>query len=121
MDCVLGTVESNLDGIGMKNEAFILERDDGKKCGILWMGESKDQYTCDDTGYLLGIFVEEELRGIGLGKALLQAAEEWCHEKGFLSMTLNVGAWNKSARSIYDKNGFYERSTVMRKDLHPKR
>jgi len=119
IDGILGAVETNLDGIGMKNEAFILKREDGRMCGILWLGESKDQYTCDDTGYLLGIYVEEELRGFGLGRALLQAAEQWCGERGFLSLTLNVGSMNKDARTLYEGNGFCERSAVMRKDLLP--
>jgi len=120
VDCILGAVDANLDGIGMKNEAFVLKRSDGKRCGILWMGESKDQYTCDDTGYVLGIYVEEEIRGAGIGKALLQAAEQWCLDKGFLSVTLNVGSMNMDARTLYDADGFYERSTVMRKDLPPR-
>jgi len=117
IDCILGAVAPNLDGIGMKNEAFILKRDNGERCGMLWMGESKDQYTCDDTGYVLGIYVEEGMRGTGLGRALLQAAEQWCAERGFLSVTLNVGSMNKDARKLYDSCGFRERSTVMRKDL----
>ena len=110
-------MKANIGGAGMKNEPFVLRRNDGKRCGILWMGESKDQYTCDDTGYILGIYVEEESRGSGLGKELMRSAERWCSEKGFLSVTLNVGAWNKSARDLYESAGFSERSAVMRKDI----
>ena len=114
---ILDTVKANLGGAGMRNEPFILRRDDGKRCGALWMGESKDQYTCDDTGYILGIYVEEELRGAGLGTELMRSAERWCSERGLLSVTLNVGAWNKGARELYESAGFSERSAVMRKEI----
>jgi GNAT superfamily N-acetyltransferase len=116
IDIILGTVEANLD-VGIRNEAFVLRCGDGRRCGVLWMGESKDQYTCDDTGYILSIYIEEGMRGIGLGKALMLAAEQWCRDRGFLSVTLNVGALNRGARAFYDDAGFYERSSVMRKDL----
>ena len=118
IDGILSIVTANLRGEGeLKNEAFVLKRKGGKRCGMLWMGESKDQYTCDDTGYIIGIYVDEELRGLGLGKALMDAAEQWCAGKGFMSVTLNVGLWNKGARDLYESVGFRERSTVMRKDL----
>ena len=116
IDLIADTFMTNLDG-GMKTEAFVLETDSGDKAGLLWMGESRDQYTCDTTGYVLGIYVEKELRGKGLGRFLMKAAEEWCRQKGFLSITLNVGAVNQSARSFYDSLDFNERSIVMRKDL----
>ena len=116
IDLIGETISSNLDG-KMKTEAFILKTDSGKNAGILWMGESRDQYTCDTTGYVLGVFVEEELRGKGLGRFLMAEAEDWCRQKGLLSITLNVSPHNRSARGLYDNMGFFERSTVMRKDI----
>ena len=114
-DTILGIMETDLTVGG--NEAFVLETDKKTKAGILWMGPSRDQYTCDTTGYILGIFLEEGFRGRGLGKTLMSAAEEWCRRRGFLSVTLNVGSGNENARMFYDHSGFMERSTVMRKDL----
>jgi Acetyltransferases len=114
MDILLSFVTVSLDD--PRNEVFVLKRSDDCRAGMLWMCSSKDQYTCDDTGYIMGIFVEPELRGNGLGKALLKAAEEWCSEKGLVSMTLNVSPLN-DALGLYEKCGFRERSIVMRKDL----
>ena len=114
MDILLGFVAAALDD--PMNEIFVLKRSDGRRSGMLWMCRSKDQYTCDDTGYIMGIFVEPELRGKGLGRALLKAGEGWCSEKGLMSMTLNVSPLN-DALEMYKKCGFRERSVVMRKDL----
>jgi len=114
MDILLSFVTAALDD--PKNEIFVLKRSDGHRSGMLWMCRSKDQYTCDDTGYIMGIFVEPELRGNGLGKALVKAAEDWCSDKGLMSVTLNVSPLN-DALAMYEKCGFRERSVVMRKDL----
>lgn len=101
----------------MSDEVFILRDEYGINLGMLWMGVSKDEFTCDDTGYLLGIYVEKGLRGRGFGKALMDSAEEWCRKKGFLSLTLNVGAANTKALALYDSLGYTPRTTVLRKNL----
>jgi len=115
IDLILNGVQNKLSE--SDNEAFVLEDKDENKAGVLWLGGHKDQYTSDDTGYVLGIYIEEELRRKGLGRTLIEVAEEWCRQKGFLSLTLNVGALNTSARQFYDSLGFTERSVVMRKPL----
>jgi GNAT superfamily N-acetyltransferase len=115
MDDILSVTSIAMDGGLMRSELFVLEGHGKKRAGMLWMGISRDQFTCEDTGYLLGIFVNEGLRGMGLGKALMGCAEDWCIGKGLLSMTLNVGSTNTSATSIYGHLGFGERSTVMRR------
>ena len=109
LDITLITIEEEM----MRSEAFILENENKENAGMLWMGISRDQFTCEVTGYLLGLFVIEELRGKGLGKALMGTAEEWCGEKGLPSMTLNVGSANTAAKGFYGHLGFGERSAVM--------
>ncbi|MCL1905137.1 MAG: GNAT family N-acetyltransferase [Methanomassiliicoccaceae archaeon] len=126
MDDILGITAMAANGELIRSEMFILEpcdrsdRDPGamkESAGILWMGMSRDQFTCEDTGYLLGVFLEEELRGRGLGRSLMECAEEWCLKNGLFSMTLNVGSPNTDAEEIYRHLGFSERSTVMKKRL----
>ncbi|MDR0791576.1 MAG: GNAT family N-acetyltransferase [Methanomassiliicoccaceae archaeon] len=115
MDDILNVTSIAMDGGMMRSELFVLEDHHGSREGMLWMGISRDQFTCEETGYLLGVFVNEELRGKGLGKALMGCAGDWCVEKGLLSMTLNVGFSNRAAMSMYGHLGFEERSTVMRR------
>jgi len=115
MNDILGVTAIAIDGGMMRSELFILCDGKNERKGILWMGMSRDQFTCEDTGYLLGLFVSPELRGKGLGKALIRCAEEWCRVKDLTLLTLNVGSTNSAVKRIYDKLGFEERSTVMRK------
>lgn len=117
VDQTLNIVNSYMDSIISRNTAYVLERKDGHKAGMIWLEISRDQFTCDDTGYMLGLYVEEEHRNNGLGKALIQAAEDWCGERGLLSLTLNVGFHNSMAHDLYEKLGFRTRSVVLRKDL----
>lgn len=102
---------------GMENELYILKDDMGVRAGLLWMGVSRDQFTCDGTGYILQIYVERRLRRRGLGKALMRSAEEWCREKGLFSVTLNVGSVNETAYGLYRSAGLRPRTVVMHKRL----
>ena len=116
IDDILQIVSDNMSEGKMENEAFVLKHDDDY-AGMLWMGVSKDQYTCDDIGYLLGLFVEESLRRKGLGRDLVRSAEEWCRSKGLLSMSLNVGSVNSNALALYESMGYKSQSIVMRRFL----
>ena len=116
IDDILQIVSDNISEGKMENEVFVLRSDDDHT-GMLWMGVSKDQYTCDDTGYLLGLFVEERLRGKGFGKELVRSAESWCKEKHLISMTLNVGSVNSGALALYESMGYKCQSIVMRRFL----
>jgi ribosomal protein S18 acetylase RimI-like enzyme len=115
MNDILNVTSIAIDGDMMRSEMFILHDDTNERAGILWMGISSDQFTCEDTGHLLGLFVNAELRKKGIGKALIGCAEEWCKKKSLMSLTLNVGSSNTLVKDIYDHLGFEERSTVMRK------
>ena len=81
------------------------------------MGVSRDQYTAEETGYLLGIYVSEELRGRGIGRELVSAAESWCVDKGLYTMQLDVSPCNEPAYSLYGSSGYTVRSAVMTKTL----
>ena len=116
IDDILQIVSDDMDSGKMENEVFKLIRGD-ENVGMLWMGVSKDQYTCDDTGYLLGIYVREDLRRKGLGKELVRSAETWCRSKFLVSMTLNVGANNVPAMHLYKGSGYSDQSIVMRRML----
>lgn len=114
---ILGITSANLESGSMDNESFVLLDDGEKKIGMLWMGKTKDQFTCDDIGYLLGIFIEKRLRGRGLGRSLLESAEIWCKNKGLVSMTMNVGSVNERAIALYESSGYAPQTIVMKRQL----
>ena len=116
IDDILGIVRNNISEGRMDSEVFKLVSD-GDYCGMLWMGISRDEFNCDETGYLMGIHVKKELRGRGFGKALMRSAEIWCRSNSLLSMALNVGSVNQAAIGLYRSMGYSDRSIVMRRIL----
>jgi GNAT superfamily N-acetyltransferase len=44
----------------------------------------------------------------GLGRALIDAAEDWAREHQLENLTLHTGAYNTSARAFYAAQGFDE-------------
>ena len=115
-DTTVAVAVDSLSSRRMRDEAFILTDGTGNR-GMLWMGVSRDQYTTEETGYLLGIYVSEELRGRGIGRELITAAESWCLDKGLYTMQLDVSPFNEPAYSLYGSSGYTVRSAVMTKTL----
>jgi ribosomal protein S18 acetylase RimI-like enzyme len=55
--------------------------------------------------YVQGLAVDEDLRGQGIGSALMDAMEQRARELGSKRLILNVGAKNEVARRLYDRRG----------------
>lgn len=53
-----------------------------------------------------GMWVAPEARGAGVGRALLDAAVAWAHERGAARVALWVNAENESAMRLYERAGF---------------
>lgn len=68
--------------------AFVAVRPDGKLGGFIEAGLRTYAEGCNTSpvGYLEGWFVDEDLRGQGLGGRLVRAAEDWAREQGMKEM-----------------------------------
>ncbi len=113
------TVAAALDSLSnrrMGDDVYVLTDGEDRK-GMLWMGVSRDQYTAEPVGYLLGIFVSPELRGRGIGKELIGCAESWCADRGLVTMQISVGERNGAASRLYASAGYGPRSMVLTKTL----
>ena len=60
----------------------------------------------EPSAHLEAIAVGEEAEGIGVGQALLTAAEDEARAKGAKTITLHVFAVNTRARNFYEKSGY---------------
>ena len=58
------------------------------------------------SGHLEAIAVAPEAEGMGVGGALLDAAEAEAERRGAQTMTLHVYATNERARAIYERRGY---------------
>ena len=56
----------------------------------------------------LGMLVDREWRGCGVGSALLQATIDWARHQGLHKLCLEVFAHNTAAIALYRKCGFAE-------------
>jgi ribosomal protein S18 acetylase RimI-like enzyme len=59
--------------------------------------------------YLQELYVAPELRGRGIGRALLEATIEVARERGADGIDLNTGETDTAARALYESMGFTNR------------
>lgn len=81
--------------------------------GALWVFVSAER----GDAFIYDIAVDEEHRGRGLGRALLEAAEQWSRERGLSSVSLHVFGANEVARRLYESSGYEVTDLSMRKLL----
>ncbi len=70
-------------------------------------------------GYISVLFVREELRGRGIGRALLLEAERLTRERGLDHMLLGVLNGNRVAERAYARFGFRTYATDLIKPVGP--
>ena len=76
-----------------------------------------DGLASDTYGYLTYAFVREAHRGSGAGRALLDAAETWCHSRGATRIELDVFSENELGIGFWTASGFRPLSLTMTKAL----
>jgi ribosomal protein S18 acetylase RimI-like enzyme len=97
------------------NHLFIInDRESGHQIGVIWI---KFEEGNNPAVYIYDVFVEEQFRGKGYGKATLRAVEAFSKAKGARSIFLHVFAHNPLAMRLYDEAGFKVRSMNMEKRL----
>ncbi|HEY5437543.1 MAG TPA: GNAT family N-acetyltransferase [Acidimicrobiales bacterium] len=98
------------------NDQFIMNiiGDDGV-VGTMWLG--RPHSGSRETWFVFDVEIDKEFRGRGLGRAAMEAAEEWTRERNGTRLALNVFGPNLTARSLYDSLGYEVMSTSMFKDL----
>ncbi len=70
-----------------------------------------------ERGFVSDLVVAEAQRRRGIGRALLQAAEQRAREAGASVIRLDVKAGNAGARALYAAEGFTEIETLLEKPL----
>ncbi len=63
---------------------------------------------------ILGLAVRESCRGMGIGKALMEAAEGWAKEIGATGVRLNSGASRTEAHTFYRHIGYTSEKQQLR-------
>ena len=84
--------------------------------GNLWLAPRADE-GASEQWYVYNVEIDDAVRGRGLGRATMRAAEEYVRDQGGQSLGLNVFGYNTVARSLYESLGYRTLALQMRKDL----
>ena len=89
---------------------FVMERPDGCLGGFIETGTRKYADGCETSpvGYIEGWWVDEDLRGVGLGKALVKTAENWARSQGLREMASDTWLENEVSIAAHLKMGYEE-------------
>jgi GNAT superfamily N-acetyltransferase len=97
----------NLRGNMFFDNDLIVARDsDGKRAAYLWIMVVPMQYTGERRGWMFQLYVSEDHRSLGLGKALMELGERWTLSLGMRSIAVMVGARNREGVGILEAMGF---------------
>ena len=114
-----GVVYDPLGGYGLTFEAFVGRTIaefvlDNNARGRIWLAERGDRLVgCsaialrdNDRGQLRWVLVDPSARGRGIGKQLVNAAMDYCREKGCKQVFLETTDGLPESQTLYEKLGF---------------
>lgn len=85
---------------------LIADSEQGNSLGFAYLERLQDYFTLAEHGHLGMLVVTEEATGLGVGGALVRAAESWAREQGYRKLTLTVFEANHAARAVYEHLGY---------------
>ncbi|MHB8073761.1 GNAT family N-acetyltransferase [Desulfosporosinus fructosivorans] len=74
---------------------------------------AREELTGVSQGWIMDFAVLPEWRGKGVGRELLEAAEDYCSEQGIPYLGLAVSSHNVRALHLYEQFGFAEERKLM--------
>lgn len=89
-----------LDGMDNFTVFFAAEDDRGNVVGYIGM------YLMKPEGEITNVAVAKEVRGRGIGAALVVAMQQWAEEHGIERIVLEVRVSNAPAIHVYEEKGF---------------
>jgi GNAT superfamily N-acetyltransferase len=96
-----------LDELPETSVVLVAESDEVRGvAGVAYVETQSDYFTKESHAHLAILSVAEEAEGHGVGRALLDAVDEWTRERGYRFVTLNVFAGNERARRVYERAGY---------------
>jgi ribosomal protein S18 acetylase RimI-like enzyme len=99
------------DEFATPGHRFWYAYDGDRQVGFLWVQVTRG------SAFVYNIAVEPDVRRRGYGRAIMLAAEHWCHDNAVTRIGLHVFAHNTGARALYEQLGFSETGRNMAKDL----
>jgi aminoglycoside 6'-N-acetyltransferase I len=91
-------------------EVFVIERPDGKLAGFIEVGSRSYADGCETSpvAYIEAWYVDPDIRRSGLGRALLDAAEDWGRSNGYSEIGSDALLDNDVSHSAHKRCGYDE-------------
>jgi GNAT superfamily N-acetyltransferase len=99
-----------------KTMVLIAEDENGERLGFATVSHHK-HFTGQPQAYIGELATSELAEGRGVGKALVEACEQWAREQGYELLTLSTGAGNARALGFYHHLGFQDEDVTLTKIL----
>ncbi len=101
--------------------AFVLDRGDGEVGGFIELSRRSYAEGCDTAPvpYIEGWYVDTDLRRAGVGRRLVERAEEWARQNGHSEIASDCELMNRVSQVAHTRLGFEEvdRIVCFRKKL----
>jgi ribosomal protein S18 acetylase RimI-like enzyme len=91
---------------------LIAEREDGGRVGFISL-KTRDDLTGVARAHVADLAVAESARRLGVGRALMRAAETWARERGLTILSLDVWSTNERALAFYRDLGYRPESLCL--------
>lgn len=101
---------------GGRAAVLVAERPGGAGlCGFIEVGERDfaDGCATSPVGYIEGWWVDPDSRRHGIGRALVQAAEDWCRGRGLTELASDAEIDNEASLRAHRACGFEEAGRVV--------
>ena len=102
---VQGWITRSIEQHGTTTMVFVAEDDQGERLGFATIAH-ETHFTGERQAYVGELATSEAAEGCGVGKALIQACEQWAREQGYRILSLATGAANARALGFYRHLGY---------------
>lgn len=102
---VQGWIIASIDQYGQTTMIFVAEDDQAERLGFVTVTH-QTHFTGERQAYIGELATTESAEGRGVGKALVQACEQWARNQGYRALSLATGAANRGALGFYHHLGF---------------
>ncbi|MGF9965883.1 N-acetyltransferase family protein [Bacillus rhizoplanae] len=101
-----------------KESIIFVAVEDGKYVGFTQLYPSFSSISMKELWILNDLFVQKDVRGSGVGKQLLKAAEQFALETGAKGLKLQTEVDNVTAQRLYVENGYIRDSRYFHYELN---
>lgn len=102
------------DGVSTSEHHVLVPEVDGTAVGLLWLHIPAGDAP---TVFIYDVVVDSARRGLGLGRAIMLAGEDYARARGAIAMRLHVFGSNTVARHLYETLGYDVTNVMMSKSL----